>query len=486
MALTEDDLKNLPPEGIDPENPGKYANLLKNLQGNILKGHGRDHSVHLFLEFKAGKEAEVKKWIEGFVKEYVTSAEQQAQEAKKYRETGISGSVFANFFLSRIGYEYLGIKPFKMPRDEPFRFGMKNPDVKNALGDPALTEWEIGYQSNIHALVLIADDDVVDILQAANYINQELSQVAEIVAREDGFILRNERGQVVEHFGFVDGVSQPLFLKKDIATARISNGGFDKSDDLSGFDKWDPRAGLDIILEEDRNGQDEDSYGSYLVYRKLEQDARGFRAKQQELANTLGVNTDLAGAFAMGRFADGTPVNLTDEQTYSVITPNNLNFADDAAGSKCPFHAHTRKTNPRGDTGRVESNVNFEQSLDTERGHRIARRGISYGNNELHAYDTPETQKSKIPSGLLFLCFQSDITNQFTFMQASWANAANFPQVAVGPDPVAGQASGTQKWPTKWGGTETIDFNFGSYVKFKGGEYFFAPSISFLKNITSV
>lgn len=477
MALTEDDLKNLPPEGIDPENPGKYQGLIEDLQGNILRGHGRDYSAHLFLEFKAGKETEVKQWIENFVTNYVTSAKQQADEAKQYRATGISGTVFANFFLSVIGYKYLGIKPFKLPKNQEFRFGMKNPDVKNVLGDPPLDQWEVGYQSTIHALVLIADDDVVDILQAVNYITQELRNVAEIVQREDGFILRNKKGQIIEHFGFVDGVSQPLFLKRDIAKARVDTGG---------FDKWDPRAGLDILLEKDRNGKTEDSYGSYLVYRKLEQDVRGFRAKQQELANKLGVSFDLAGAFAMGRFVDGTPVNLTDIQTYSTNTPNNYNFADDPTATKCPFHAHTRKTNPRGDTGRVESNVNFEQSLETERGHRIARRGISYGNNDPHAYDTPDTQKSKIPSGLLFLCFQSDIENQFNFMQASWANAANFPQVAVGPDPVAGQTSGTQKWPTKWGGTETIDFNFGNYVKFKGGEYFFAPSISFLKSITSV
>lgn len=478
MALTEDDLKNIPPEGIDPENPGKYAGLIEDLQGNILKSHGRDYSTHLFLKFKEGKETDVKQWIKDFATDYVTSAQKQTDEAKCYRETGVGGDVFANFLLSVIGYKYLGVKPFRLPKDEPFRFGMKNPDVKDALGDPPVDEWEEGYQATIHALVIIADDDVVDVLQAINYLTQSLRTVAEVVHREDGFILRNKKGQVVEHFGFVDGVSQPLFLKRDIEKSRINNGG---------FDKWDPRAGLDIIIEKDRNGHKEDSYGSYLVYRKLEQDATGFRAKQQELADTLGISFDLAGAMTMGRFADGTPVNLTDIQIYSRNTPDNFNFDQDVAGTKCPFHAHTRKTNPRGDTGRIGSSVNFEQSLETEKGHRIARRGISYGNNELHAYDTPNTQKSKIPSGLLFLCFQNDIKNQFNFMQATWANAPNFPQVAVGPDPVvASQSSGTQKWPTKWGSTETTEFEFDRYVKFKGGEYFFAPSMSYLQNITPV
>lgn len=474
MALTEDDLKNLPPEGIDPDNPGKYEDLLEDLQGNILKGHGRDHSTHLFLEFKEGKEDEVKEWIDTFATHYVTSARKQADEARRYRETHIGGDIFTNFFLSVEGYKYLGIKPFKLPKNQPFRFGMKNPDVRAVLGDPPLEEWEEGFQYTIHALIIIADDDVVDVLQAVNLLTQHLRKIAEVVHREDGFVLRNRQEKPIEHFGFVDGVSQPLFLKRDIDESRINN---------SGFDKWDPRAGLDILLEKDRNGQKEDSYGSYLVYRKLEQDVQGFKAEQQKLANQLGIGFNLAGAYTMGRFTDGTPVNLSNTPTYSSNTPNNFDFKDDVAATKCPFHAHTRQTNPRGDTGRIGSNVNFEQSLETEKSHRIARRAISYGNNDLHAYDNPHTEKSKIPSGLLFLCFQNDIENQFNFMQATWSNASNFPQVAVGPDPVIASSPGTQKWPKQWGEPETEEFSFGKYIKFKGGEYFFAPSMSFLQSL---
>ena len=33
------------------------APLLEDLQGNILKGHGRDHSVHLFLKLQANDDA---------------------------------------------------------------------------------------------------------------------------------------------------------------------------------------------------------------------------------------------------------------------------------------------------------------------------------------------------------------------------------------------------------------------------------------------
>lgn len=73
MALTEDDLQTLLEEGIDTSNPGIYEELLLDLQGNILKGHGRDHTVHLFLQFKPGQVEPLKDWIREFAKN-ITSA----------------------------------------------------------------------------------------------------------------------------------------------------------------------------------------------------------------------------------------------------------------------------------------------------------------------------------------------------------------------------------------------------------------------------
>ncbi len=469
MTLTKEDLKILPEDGIDPQNPRQYKTLLADLQGNILRGHGREHSVHLFLQFLPDRTDAVKQWIQSFAQEYLKSAQQQFDEAVRYREEKVSGGLFANFFLSRKGYEYLGFEPFQIPTDQPFRFGMKNNSVRESLGDPPVEDWEMGFQTEIDALVLIADDHLVSLLQTVNRIGQELRKVAEIVHREDGFILRNDKNQIIEHFGFVDGVSQPLFLKRDVVRSRTNN---------CDFSKWDPRAPLDIILVKDPNGQTEDSYGSYLVYRKLEQNVKEFREDQRQLAKTLDIKDDLAGALIMGRFYDGTPVTLSDIQTHAVTPTNNFNYDTDRAATKCPFHAHIRKTNPRGDTGTVESSPDFAQSLEIEKKHRIARRAISYGEND-------PTKEPETGSGLLFLCFQADIEHQFNFMQSRWANANNFVQVNVGPDPVIGQPQGTQKWPKKWGESETKEYNFILWVNMKGGEYFFTPSISFLKNLAN-
>ena len=478
MILTDEDLQIL--EGIDAEHPGKYKRLLGDLQGNILKGHGREHSVHLFIQFKSNKLADAKKWIQGFAHKYVTSALLQADEALQYREHKIKRSVFTNFFLSAAGYNFFQLKPLKIPEDQAFRDGMKNETIRNFLADPDLTKWDLGLQQEVHALILMADDDLIELCQEVNKLCQELLQVAEIVQREDGFILRNSAGQVIEHFGFADGISQPLFLKRDIDNARKSSGG---------FDKWDPRASLDLVLAKDPNGKTEYSYGSYLVYRKLEQDVKGFRGDQQELAKRVGVDNNLAGALIVGRFSDGTPV-VNSKTALGPTQTINFNYQEDPQEfgltpkpTKCPFHTHIRKTNPRGDTGRVESSPDFKQSLDIEKKHRIARRAISYGENDI-------TKEPQVGSGLLFLCFQADIENQFNFMQASWANQNNFVAVDVGFDPVIGQLTpkekGNQKLPQTWGdpNTKEVPYDFTQWVFMKGGEYFFTPSLSYLRTIS--
>jgi deferrochelatase/peroxidase EfeB len=86
------------------------------------------------------------------------------------------------------------------------------------------------------------------------------------------------------------------------------------------------------------------------------------------------------------------------------------------------------------------------------------------------------------------MCFQSNIARQFGFMQKSWANNVNFVQPATGLDPVIGQKAASeppvaQQWPLYWGqqGKKAIDF--GGFVTMKGGEFFFAPSIPFLRHL---
>ena len=453
---------------MDPTD-AEHQKLLQAIQGNILKSHGRDRSIHLFLKFNDGKKAKkkAKAWIGEFGREYVTSAYDQSEQAARYRATKQS-EPFVNFFLSMDGYMHLGFSYSKTPSNVYFRGGMQDPSSLDLLKDPPVDSWEDEFgDRKFHALIIIADDNQEKIEELVKTIEGQVADFQSYIHKEQGFVLREDPGDntspVIEHFGFRDGVSQPLFMKKDIEKAR--------GNEADGFSKWDPRAPLNLVLVEDSLGTGDCSYGSYLVYRKLEQNVEGWKEDVLALSEKLDdIEPALAGAYVVGRFQDGTPVLDSQIPEAKPTTTNNFNYEADSEALKCPFHAHIRKTNPRGDS---------PDDLDNEKMHRIARRAISYGNEEIE-------EAGQEGSGLLFLCFQANLGNQFMFMQSNWANAPDFVERGVGADPVIGPGNTTESynWPASWGRPEKKEADFTKWVTMKGGEYFFAPSMSFFESLT--
>src|SRR5262249_28630178 len=167
---------------------------------------------------------------------------------------------------------------------------------------------------------------------------------------------------------------------------------------------------------------------------------------------------------------------------FTPAKENNFTFEVDSDAQKCPFQAHIRKVNPRGDVVRKFGGSEEER----ERVRRITRRGIPYGSRPEHpnAFQALEELPSR-GVGLLFMGFQASITDQFAFIQASWADNEDFVAPSAGRDSVIGQAGAEepiqQAWPVQWGQAETKAASFGDFVTLKGGEFFFAPSIPFLK-----
>jgi Dyp-type peroxidase family len=254
----------------------------------------------------------------------------------------------------------------------------------------------------------------------------------------------------IEHFGFQDGVSQPLMIKQDIVheVARRGN------------THWDPTAPLWLALVEEPGGAG--GFGSFMVFRKLEQNVKGFWDTLGQLSTQSGMAVEDLGAMAVGRFRDGTPAVPT-----TTIDPtadfNDFHYSQDSDGAKCPFHAHIRKTNPRGDI----------PNHDLEKARRVVRRGITYG-------DRPDLSvRPETGVGLLFMCFQSNL-DQFVIQQEG-SDGNDFIKPGVGVDAVIGQNSAAiaQTWPS----TGAVKFTMANLVKMKGGEYFFAPSMAFLKGL---
>jgi Dyp-type peroxidase family len=464
MALSESDLA----DPIDWHD-AKFWPLLSDLQGNILKGHGRDHTINSFLRFDGDIDA-VKAGLRA-IGAQVTSALRQLNEADAFRELGRVGGSGVFFFLTAQGYGKLGAT---VPEDAAFRAGMQ---TRN-LDDPPPSEWDAHLQPGMDALLIVADDSVTKVGNFNARVTRGFAAAGiTILGADAGHALRSEpsqnepKGRGLEHFGYLDGRSQPLMLVQDVSK---------EEDELGGIDEWDPAFGPgQVALVRDPNGRGPDSFGSYLIYRKLEQNVEGFKHREEELAaalELLGDDDERAGAMVVGRFEDGTPLIMPPGQaTDPNPTPNNFRYDDDPDGLRCPIHAHVRKVNPRqlGDDEGAE-----------QRSHLMARRGIPYGDPDRDFENEP------FPSGgvgLLFMAYNQDISRQFEVTQTFWANSPTFPGNATSKDLIIGQGPGgrTPTWHPRYGqaGDEVADFAFQAFVEMRGGAYFFAPSIGFLRTL---
>ncbi len=458
---------NLRQTAIDVRNLS-FDRFLSNLQGNILKGHGRDNTVNIFMKFDPAKKPLVKTWLKTFASKKLTSCKEQLRQRELFKRNSTPGGLFSALYITAKGYDFLGL-PTAPFADPSFKTGMKS----GTLADPPVAEWEGGFQQEIHLMLLLAHDDLIELGEQSRDIFEELKDLTVSMDVEYGSAIRNANGDGLEHFGYVDGISQPLFLKDEIDSHKAANLAL----------RFDPAAELDLVLVDDPHTTAEDAFGSYFVFRKLEQNVRGFKTAEEEVADALGLQNEdreRAGAMIVGRFEDGTPVTLseTDHMIASGIM-NNFDYKEKIGaingddGSRCPFHAHIRKSNPR------RSNADKE--------HIMARRGITYGHRNVNTtVEQTFVQMPKTGVGLLFMSFQKSIVNQFEFIQKTWVNSPSFPASNTGMDPIIGQGlpNSNGKYAKKWNDKTTLAaVPFNKFVILKGGEYFFAPSIPFFKSL---
>jgi Dyp-type peroxidase family len=425
--------------------------FLKDLQANILKGHGREHVALLFLSIRNVGQA--RSFLRSFP---VTSALQQLEETKQYKTTLAPGGVVRLVFLSQSGLAAFGQGP-KFSQFGLFAAGMAaDPGV---LDSGSTASWQDELKKPLHAMLLIAHHDEADLSRMTAKLVSDLEADASgftVVFVQAGRAYKNGKGVGVEHFGYVDGRSQPLMLKSEIAAEPAT--------------VYHPGAPLDQFVISDPLSAA--AHGSFFVFRKLEQDVAGFKLAESALATTMGLTGDdreRAGAQVVGRFEDGTPVTLKVAGNGAPV--NDFDYAADVS-TKCPFHSHIRKSNPRGSS---------PGGLAFDKGTQMARRGITYG-SRLQDPDSGEfVDKPNDGVGLLFMSYQASIERQFHFMQTAWINSEGFPQAGVGIDPVLGQGPSTmpQTWPPTYDSAAgAIPSLFRGFVTLKGGEYLFAPSLS--------
>jgi len=458
---------------LDEDSASAQA-MLRDLQGNILKSHGRGHTANLFLSFDPAKAAAARAFVQSVGHE-VTSAMHQFTTTELFKLAQLDSGPFVSILLTAKGYDALG-KTDAMPEGEAFARGMASRDLK----DPPTAQWDSHLRDNVHALIILGAETEARQQALRSRFEARIAatgNAVKLLGVEVGFPQQNADGNTLEHFGYVDGRSQPLALVEDLRREKFEFGG---------IDKWDPRIPLSQLLVKCPGGALDVSHGSFFVFRKLEQNVKGFKTLEAAMGKELGMG-ERAGASVVGRFENGTPVTLLEDEETPIQrgnagVPNNFNYSDDKEGLRCPFGSHIRKTNPRND-------------LDGSKSALMARRGITYGKRTDGLNDDRLDNKPEGGVGLLFMSYQSSLEGQFEVTQRIWANNPEFVNSKTGIDPIIGQPqspsapppgkpdSAAQRYPIEYGKKLSEPFHFSGFVKMRGGEYFFAPSISFLQSI---
>jgi len=495
-----------------------------NVQGNILKGFNKDNVRLIFFNIESKDGAS--KWFRSLVEQKkIPSTNDLIESSKKMNEKWNSGD--PNFkpreTWFHVAFSANGIKKFGLelppshnaygfqhldpndPKDpepvlqdgsvvvdenDPFNAGMKK--RASILGDKGTDDpsnWIEPFNQksgSIDGVLRIDSDEPEDADTATvDLISEFNKRGIAFVGLLKGTAIYNMHHKQIEHFGFRDGVSQPLF--EGIDDDEIKKRKIEK-------DVHDPKKFVLFDLKGKRSWAND---GSFMVVRRLSQDFPGFwmfmEQKSKETKKELGLSSvDLAARF-VGRWPSGAP--LAKFQDGDPVLPaefddNDFKYLDnkeedskkehpelnDPRGEKTPRFAHIRKVYPRDDGLSNDPETNDKQ-VDT---HRIIRRGIAFG---ARFEDDEDGER-----GLIFMCYQLDLANQFEFIQRQFANNPDFPL----QDPQASEGHGIDAIIGKHDkafvnflkGNKFKRINgFKEWVTTTGGEYFFSPSLNTLKSL---
>jgi Dyp-type peroxidase family len=338
----------------------------------------------------------------------------------------------------------------------------------------------------VHAALLLYHGTPDRLADLVAHVEAALGLANVLVVRRIDMTLRGKDGEFREHFGFRDGLSQPIPFGEAILV---------DGKPVKEADSWHGVAAGDILIgHQDANlepapgpfvsefqngakvlptghaphgyldlGQD----GSYLVIRELRQNVRAFRASMERHAQAMTPQRDgdWLAERVIGRTKDGAALHPKGKHPTAANAFGYIE--DDADGLGCPLGSHIRRANPR--DGLAPSKEEGDVFLHIANRHRILRRGRKFG----PAFETKPNAKR----GLLFMAINTDIARQFEFVQQTWMLNPSFARLVDEIDPLVGR-KGKFTVPAK---PLRARVDVETFVRLAGGDYFFLPSLPALR-----
>ncbi|XVV08697.1 Dyp-type peroxidase [Actinoplanes sp. CA-131856] len=462
---------------------------LDDIQAHVLPGFGHDHQLLLGWRLPDAGPAPAARSLLGALADRVTPARRGLAYRAMRREIrrGRADPVHLKGFpacavsLSPRAFQALG-HPDMATLDEAFAVGMAR---RSYLRDPPAAGWSVGGPGQeIDILAVLADDDCARLREVAGGL-RAAGAACDLVHQQEGGRQPGDR----EHFGFRDGISQPMLrgVVDDAGTPLVPRLPMPPMPDHRDYAApgdvlvWPGQFLFGLPRQSEtaptrpapaRRAPALARNGSLLVYRKLEQDVEAFRSDTARMAAALGADPDEIRAQLVGRHPDGRPLvrppdavaaelNHFGYDTAAPGIPGGPRGADpDPDGLRCPLAAHIRKVNPRDqetDKGPPSATLTFA----------ILRRGIPYDDGA--------------ERGLLFLCYQTAIAEQFELLAQRWANNPERPRQGMdnGVDLLIGRVRPGAERRARLPAGEVSTLT--DYVRPRGGAYLFTPSLSALR-----
>lgn len=465
---------------------------LQDIQGLIIRGYGNLRAAcYILLEISDPQLAKI--WLNALAGTITTGQARPEEKA-------------LNIAFTYPGIKKLGLEPAILAIfSNEFINGMAIPHRSLLLGDveeSSPAQWTWGGPSTRPidmVLMLFAVDDrelsYVYNTYAKTFAASGLTEVLKL----DTVDLGNK-----EHFGFHDGISQPVMEglpQTETPMNTIKAGEF-----VLGYPNeyglytdrpvikpaMDPKG----ILPRDSSGSgnvDLGRNGSYLVFRQLRQDVRGFwqfldeATKNPDGSSNPAARIKLASQM-VGRWPSGAPLLKTPDQDDPQLADANdfAYYQTDPYGFNCPIGAHVRRAHPRDS---LDPQPGSEQSIAVGKRHRILRRGREYGPpvDPAELLTVKKSSAEDQDRGLHFLCLNANISRQFEFVQHTWVNNPHFDELYDDADPIIGT-----HYPD--GGTFTMQAkparkrltSLPRFVSVVGGAYFFMPGIKAIRYLANL
>ena len=328
-------------------------------------------------------------------------------------------------------------------------------------------------------------------------------------------VMENGMPTAKEHFGYTDGIGDPVFEGVPYDEARVRGRGKQMADG-----SWSPLATGEFLL-----GHIDEAHeyppaprpillarnGTYMVYRKLHENVASFDQYLKQEGKKYAGGEELLAAKFVGRWRDnGAPLVAAPDlaskqvfdQKFAQASPaeqdrmlSDFTYDADMSGAKCPFSAHMRRINPRASLqmGRDPNDVpgsykTITGAFDTpgalSNRRRILRRGLPYG-------EVKDRTKNDGNHGIIIMMLNADINRQFEFVQQQWVNYGNDFKAGNDKEIILGNHSNEARFASKAvlqveptsDDAPYILSNIPRFVETRGGDYFFIPSLTALRMI---